>query len=359
MFTGSYYAAGIAGSPCDTKLCLSGKETMRILGIESSCDETAVAIVENGVRILASEVASQVEIHSPYGGVVPELASRHHLEAICPLMDKVFAVSGLRPGDIHAVAATRGPGLVGALLVGFNFAKAYALGLGLPCVGVNHLLGHIHSVFLGGEQGPDYPFVALVVSGGHTALYRVETPTSFRLLGQTRDDAAGEAYDKVAKMMGLGYPGGVHMDRLAQTGDGGGIVFPRAVLGRDSLDFSFSGLKSSLARFLAEDQGKTPPENIAAAFQEAVVDVLVTKSMLALKKEGCRNLAVVGGVSANSALRKRAKQAAEEKGLRLYLPPLPLCGDNAAMIAAAGYFICLEEDFLSAGADVYSRTGDA
>ncbi|MDL2285931.1 tRNA (adenosine(37)-N6)-threonylcarbamoyltransferase complex transferase subunit TsaD [Desulfococcaceae bacterium OttesenSCG-928-F15] len=328
---------------------------MRILGIESSCDETAVAIVEDGVRILASEVASQVKIHEPYGGVVPELASRHHLEAVCPLVDRVFAVSGLAPGDIDAIAATQGPGLVGALLVGFSFAKAYAMGLGIPCIGVNHLLGHIHSIFLERDEFPDYPFVALVVSGGHTALYRVENPTSLTLLGQTRDDAAGEAYDKVAKMMGLGYPGGVYLDRLAEKGKLCGLAFPRALLDRESLDFSFSGLKSSVARFLSEDKGKTPEADIAAAFQDAVSDVLVTKSMLALEREGCRDFAVVGGVSANSGLRKRAEEATREKGIRLHLPALSLCGDNAAMIAAAGYHVYLSGSFLAADADVYSR----
>lgn len=329
---------------------------MRILGIESSCDETAAAVVEDGVRVLSSEVASQVAVHHRYGGVVPELASRHHLEAICPVVEAALSGCGMEIGELDAVAVTQGPGLVGALLVGFGFGRAFAFGAGLPCVGVNHLLGHVHSVFLEPDRKPPaYPFVALVVSGGHTALYHVPDPLTLLLLGQTRDDAAGEAYDKVAKLMGLGYPGGALMDRMAMEGDGRGMAFPRAFLHKDGLDFSFSGLKSAVARYLSEDGGKTPKADVAAAFQEAVVEVLVTKAFLAVQRTGCRDLILVGGVAANQGLKQKAGEEALRQGVRLHVPPPSLCGDNAAMIAAAGYHYLRAGRELSFRDDVFSR----
>ncbi|TWI68899.1 O-sialoglycoprotein endopeptidase [Desulfobotulus alkaliphilus] len=332
---------------------------MRILGIESSCDETAAAVVEDGVKILSSEVASQVEIHHRYGGVVPELASRHHVEAICPMVEAALAACGMEAGDLDAVAVTQGPGLVGALLVGFGFARACAFGLNIPCVGVHHLLGHIHSVFLEPEKTPPvYPFVALVVSGGHTGLYHVPDALTLELLGQTRDDAAGEAYDKIAKIMGLGYPGGPVIDAMAAEGEGGRVFFPRAFLDKDGLDFSFSGLKSAVARFLSEDGGKTSRADIAAAFQDAVVDVLVSKAFLAVEKMGCRDLAIVGGVAANRGLKKKAAQEADMRGIRLHMPSPFLCGDNAAMIAAAGYHYLQAGKVLGLDADVFSRATD-
>ncbi|MCW7753624.1 tRNA (adenosine(37)-N6)-threonylcarbamoyltransferase complex transferase subunit TsaD [Desulfobotulus sp. H1] len=332
---------------------------MRVLGIESSCDETAAAVVEDGVRIVCSEVASQVDIHHRYGGVVPELASRHHVEAICPVVEAVLGGCGMAPSDVDAVAVTQGPGLVGALLVGFGFARAFAFGLGIPCVGVNHLLGHVHSVFLDPERDPPaYPFVALTVSGGHTALYHVVDSLTMILLGQTRDDAAGEAYDKVAKMMGLGYPGGAVLDAMAVQGKTGGLVFPRALLDGDSLDFSFSGLKSAVARFLSEDEGATSCMDIAASFQEAVVDVLVAKAFLAVEIAGCSDLAIVGGVAANRGLQRRAAQMASDRGIRLHIPPVSLCGDNAAMIAAAGFHYLKAGKTLALDADVFSRATD-
>lgn len=332
---------------------------MRILGIESSCDETAASVVEDGIRILSSEVASQVAIHHRYGGVVPELASRRHVEAICPVVEAALMGCGMKVRDLDAVAVTQGPGLVGALLVGFGFGRALAFGAGLPCVGVNHLLGHVHSVFLEADRKPPvYPFVALVVSGGHTALYHVPDPLTLRLLGQTRDDAAGEAYDKVAKLMGLGYPGGAVVDGMAAEGRSAGISFPRAFLDKEGLDFSFSGLKSAVARYLTEDGGKTPRVDIAAAFQEAVVEVLVTKAFLAVERMGCRDLIIVGGVAANRGLKQRAGEEARRQDVRLHVPSPSLCGDNAAMIAAAGYHYLKAGKMLALEGDVFSRATD-
>lgn len=327
---------------------------MRILGIESSCDETAAAVVEDGVRILSSEVATQVEVHHKYGGVVPELASRQHVEAICPVVDAALEKAGITASEIDAVAATQGPGLVGALLVGFSFAKAFSWTLGVPMIGVNHLLGHIHSVFLT-ENPPAYPFVALLVSGGHSALYHVTDPVTFTLLGQTRDDAAGEAYDKVSKMLGLGYPGGALIDGLAAEGEPGIVTFPRPYLDKTAYDFSFSGLKSAVGRFLAEDGGKTEVRHIAAEFQAAVSEVLVYKTLHAAKETGCEQVVIGGGVAANRGLRERMAKAAKAEGIRLHVPPLSLCGDNAAMIAAAGFHVAQHHPPLDLSDDVYSR----
>jgi N6-L-threonylcarbamoyladenine synthase len=329
---------------------------MYILGIESSCDETAAAIVVDGERLKSSVVASQVAVHHPYGGVVPELASRHHVEAIVPVVDRALEDAGLSPQRLGGVAATQGRGLVGSLLVGFSFAKAYAYARELPFVGVNHLEGHIHSVFLG-DQVPTYPFVALLVSGGHTSLYHVAGRTHHELMGQTRDDAVGEAYDKVAKMMGLGYPGGKVIDDLAARGNPGRIRFPRAYLDKDAFDFSFSGIKTAVNRHL-----QTHPEtleggaaDIAAGFQAAVVEVLTYKLVRAARQRSCAHIAVVGGVAANRGLRESVRAAAAASGLKVHIPAIDLCGDNAAMIAAVGYH------YLEAGvrtgldADVYSR----
>ena len=317
---------------------------MIILGIESSCDETAAAVVEDGRRVLSDIVASQIAVHGPYGGVVPELASRKHVEAILPVIGQALDDAGLSAAELDAIAATRGPGLVGALLVGLGAAKAMAYALDKPLIAVNHLDGHISAAFVEGNP-PERPFICLVVSGGHTALYRVEPDGENRLLGSTRDDAAGEAFDKGAKLLGLGYPGGEIIDRLATAGNPHAFAFPRAMPGKDSLEFSFSGLKTALAVFLrrfgplATDgtPGTYRLEDVAASYREAVVDVLVSKTLRAVGMHGLPDLAVVGGVAANSRLRERITEAATVGGLNLRLPRLRYCTDNAVMIAAAAY----------------------
>ena len=329
---------------------------MYILGIETSCDETAAAVVQNGTKILSSRVSSQVEVHHRFGGVVPELASRKHIEAIVPVVTESVRASGLEANQINAIAVTRGPGLVGALLVGFSFAKAYAYALGIPLVGVNHLEGHIHSVFLEPEA-PPFPFVALLASGGHTAIYYVKSHTAVKLMGQTRDDAAGEAFDKVSKLLGLGYPGGKVIDGLAKKGDPERITFTRPYLNKSDFDFSFSGIKTAVNLYITKHQSdyKTQKADIAAGFQEAVVEVLVYKIINAALKKGCQHIAVVGGVAANSALRHKVRLAAQSKGLNAYIPSVQLCGDNAAMIAAAGFHYLKSGRDSQLSDDVFSR----
>ena len=330
---------------------------MYILGVETSCDETAAAVVRNGTDILSSKVSSQIDVHHRYGGVVPELASRKHIEAIVPVVSEAISDSGLDTRQIDAIAATRGPGLVGALLVGYSFAKAYAYAIGVPLIGVNHLEGHINSVFL--EPGPPpFPFVALLASGGHTGIYYVTSHTVIELMGQTRDDAAGEAFDKVAKLLDLGYPGGGIIDQLSKEGDSTKISFPRPYLDKSDFDFSFSGIKTAVSLYVARHpaDSKTQVADIAAGFQEAVVEVLAYKIINAALKKGCEHIAVVGGVAANSGLRHEVRLQADRKGLAVHIPSIQLCGDNAAMIAAAGYH------YLNAGIqaklndDVFSRS---
>jgi N6-L-threonylcarbamoyladenine synthase len=329
---------------------------MIILGIESSCDETAAALVRDGREVLSSVVASQVAVHHPYGGVVPELASRQHLEAIAGVVARALAEAGLDRHQLDGVAATRGPGLIGSLLVGFSFAKAYAFGLQVPWIGVSHLEGHLNSVFLEPDP-PTFPFVALLVSGGHTSLYHVRGHTRADLLGQTRDDAAGEAFDKVAKMLGLGYPGGVVVSALAEAGDPEKIIFPRAFLDSDHFDFSFSGLKTAVNRYIQthSEAARGQAADIAAGFQTAVVDVLVHKLVAAAEATGCGRVALVGGVAANRRLRAQLRVAAQEKGLQAHLPSVAYCGDNAAMIAAAGYHHLKMGRTDDLDQDVYSR----
>jgi N6-L-threonylcarbamoyladenine synthase len=326
---------------------------MIILGIESSCDETASAVVENGRIVRSQVVASQISVHSPYGGVVPELASRRHVEAIIPVIDQAVRESGCTFDDIDAIAVTCGPGLIGSLLVGIAAAKAIAYALDKPLIPVNHLEGHIWAAFLEGEP-PDEPSVCLVVSGGHTALYYVCPGEAPKLLGTTLDDAAGEAFDKVAKLLGLGYPGGIVIDRLSENGNPQAFHFPRSFLGKDSLDFSFSGIKTAVVNFVKKfgnpmDRGKERLgyriEDLAASFQEAVVDVLVEKTTLASDLKGVSHVAVVGGVAANRRLRERFIERAVEKGWKLRLPPLSLCTDNAVMIAAAAYEVWKRQGF--------------
>jgi N6-L-threonylcarbamoyladenine synthase len=312
------------------------------LGIETSCDETAAAVVAGGRRVLSSVVASQVELHRKYGGVVPELAARRHIEALAPVVREALARSGAAWGDIGLVAATRGPGLPGALLVGLAAAKALAFSRGLPFVGVNHLAGHLyaHALAPAGAGSPEpvrWPAVGLVVSGSHTDLCLLPGPGRLRLLGGTRDDAAGEAFDKVARLLGLPYPGGPALERLARAGDATRIPFPRG-MADSPCEFSFSGLKTAVATYLERHPGADPAD-VAAGFQAAAVDTLVTKAVAAARAHAARTLLVAGGVSANSALRAAlAREAAAARPpIALRVPPLELCTDNAAMIAAAGH----------------------
>ena len=330
---------------------------MKILGIETSCDETAAAVVKDGTAILASVVSSQVEVHHRYGGVVPELASRKHIEAIVPVVDEAMGKAGLGLTEIDAIAVTQGPGLVGALLVGFSFAKSLAYALGIPWVGVNHLEGHINSVFLE-DDPPAFPFVALLASGGHTSIYHVTDHITMELMGQTRDDAAGEAFDKVAKLLDLGYPGGGVIDRLSKQGDPTRIKFPRSYLNKTSFDFSFSGIKTAVNRYATtrRNQIKEQIPDIVAGFQEAVIDVLTHKAIHAAVEKGCERLALVGGVAANSRLREKLRTDAGRRGMSVNIPSIHLCGDNAAMIAAVGYHYLVAGIEADLQDDVFSRS---
>jgi N6-L-threonylcarbamoyladenine synthase len=308
-----------------------------VLGIETSCDETAAAVVKNGKEILSNVVASQIESHKRFGGVVPEIASRHHVEQITLVLEEAMSQANISFAELDAIAVTEGPGLVGALLVGVNAAKALALAHNVPLVGVHHIAGHIYANRLVTEM--KFPLLSLVVSGGHTELVYMREHGVFEVIGETRDDAAGEAYDKVARTLHLPYPGGPHIDRLAHEGQPT-IELPRAWLEEDSYDFSFSGLKSAVINTLhnASQRGETiDPKDMAASFQASVIDVLVTKTVKAAKEYGVRQVLLAGGVAANKGLRTELeKQFRELEGIELVIPPLSLCTDNAAMIAAAG-----------------------
>ena len=308
-----------------------------VLGIETSCDETSAAILADGRRVLSNVVASQDDVHAPYGGVVPELASRRHLEVIVPVVEKALADAGVTLGDLDGIAVTYGPGLVGSLLVGCSMAKALAWVHGLPLVGVNHLEGHVYAAFLT-EDPPEYPFLALVVSGGHTALYHASAPLTYRLVGQTRDDAAGEAFDKVAKLLGLGFPGGPIIQRTAERGDPRAIEFPLAQMSDGASDFSFSGIKTSVSLYARRHQPLSDAQvaDVAASFQAAVVKMLVRKTVRAALRIGVKRVVLTGGVAANGPLRAALREEAEQHGIRLHIPPPRLCTDNAAMITAAG-----------------------
>ena len=308
-----------------------------IMGIETSCDETAVSIVQNGREILSNVVSSQIESHKRFGGVVPEIASRHHVEAITLVIEEALKQADKSFEDIDGIAVTEGPGLVGALLIGVNAAKAVAFAHDIPLLGVHHIAGHIYANRLVEEL--EFPLLALVVSGGHTELVYMEEHASFKVIGETRDDAAGEAYDKVARTLNLPYPGGPHIDRLAHEGTAT-IDLPRAWLEEDSYDFSFSGLKSAVINTLhnAEQRGETiDPKNLAASFQESVIDVLVTKTVKAAKKYKVKQVLLAGGVAANKGLRAALEHAfSDMPEVKLIIPPFSLCTDNAAMIAAVG-----------------------
>jgi len=347
---------------------------MLILGIDTSCDDTAASVVEDGVRIISNIVSSQSDIHTKYGGIVPELASRRHIEMIWPVVDEALKSADIKLEDLSAIAVCHGPGLIGSLLVGCSFAKALCFSKNIPLVAVNHLEGHVFSAFLE-EPRPEFPFISLVASGGHTSLYRVDGFGRYTELGRTRDDAAGEAYDKVSKLLGLGYPGGPVIDNLAEDGNPEAIDFPRAYL-PESFDFSFSGVKTAVLHYVRAKErsqntehrtqntappahpspsrgegkggGESPGSNlwalgsemlndIAASFQACVIDVLVRKTEWAIRKEGIRRVTLSGGVSANSELRRRMKKMGEGREVEIFIPSVSLCTDNAAMIAAAGF----------------------
>jgi len=312
---------------------------MLVLGIETSCDETAAAVLKGEKELLSNVIADQIQIHNLYGGVVPELAGRSHIERIHLVIEQSLNEAGVTLKEIDLIAVTKGPGLVGALLVGLNTAKGIAYAARKPLIGVNHLEGHLLAVFL--QERVPFPFLALGVSGGHTDLYRVDGFGKYKLLGRTRDDAAGECFDKVAKMMSLSYPGGPVIEKLARSGNRHAFKFPRAFLEKESLDFSFSGLKTAVRNLLEKRKKDEAPRlsdaDVAASFQSAVVDVLVKKILLACHQNDLKRVVVTGGVASNGALREAVKTAAEEQGIQSYFPKPIYCTDNAAMIACAGY----------------------
>lgn len=333
----------------DTQSDEASQHTVRILAIETSCDETAAAVVENGRHIISNQVASQVDLHAQFGGVFPEVASRQHIRTIHPIVENALKDAHLRLADLDAIAVTRGPGLPGSLVVGMNMAKGLAVGSGLPLIGVNHLESHIYSAWLGWpptpessaeatlKPAPQFPLLALIVSGGHTELVLVEEHLRYRRLGGTLDDAAGEAFDKIARLLDLGYPGGPAIQKAAEHGDARAFNFPRAWL-EGSWNFSFSGLKTAVlreVRRLQKERRDLPVVNLAASFQQAVIDVLVGKTLMAAESTQAKEILVAGGVSANRPLRAAILSQAE---LPVHIPPLALCTDNAAMVAAAGYF---------------------
>ena len=331
---------------------------MLILGIETSCDETAAAVVADGRCILSSVVATQFELHAQYGGVVPELAARRHLENILPVIQAALDQAGVTLNHLDGLAVTQRPGLIGALVIGMAAAKTLAFLHKLPLAGVHHLQAHILAAFLT-DNPPAFPLVALVVSGGHTNLYRVASFLEMELLGRSRDDAAGEAFDKVAKLLQLDYPGGVQIEALAAHGDSKALPLPRPRIPEEPLTFSFSGLKTAVAlqlkkhpEILADSQARA---DLAASFQEAVVDSLVSRAWLALEQTGCGRLVVCGGVAANGRLRRVLQDRATAGGVGLFLPPPHLCGDNAAMVAALGYHLLRAGQRLDLDADVFSR----
>jgi len=315
---------------------------MLVLAIETSCDDTAAAVILDGRKILSNVVSSQTTVHQKYGGVVPELASRKHIESVVPIVAEALEVAHVTLREIDGIAVTQGPGLVGSLLVGLSFAKSVAFASGLPFIGVNHVEAHLSAIFLE-EKPPRFPFVGLVVSGGHTSLFRMDGFGKVKRLGQTRDDAAGEAFDKVAKLLGLGYPGGPIIDQLSRTGDPKAIRFPRAVLSKNSLDFSFSGVKTAVVNYIKthpkppEDYSEVFIKDMVSSFQEAVVEVLVKKTVQAAQQHGLKRIVLSGGVAANQRLRQRIQEESLDRKLKIYLPSPSFCTDNAAMVGVVGY----------------------
>lgn len=314
-----------------------------ILALETSCDETSAAVLKNGNIVLSNIISSQIPVHQKFGGVVPEIASRKHVEIINGVIAEALEKAGITFRDIDAVAVTYGPGLVGALLVGVTAAKAVAYALNVPLIGVNHIEGHIYANFLV-EPGLSFPFLCLVVSGGHTELVLLKDHGVYEVIGRTRDDAAGEAFDKVARALGLGYPGGPLIDKLAAAGNPAAVEFPRAYL--ENYDFSFSGLKSSVLNYLnraAQKGEKINKADLAASFQRAVTDVLIDKTVMAARELGVKTVVMAGGVAANKQLREGLKKRLQEKGISFFQPPVELCTDNAAMIGCAGYYKLLRQ----------------
>ncbi len=312
-----------------------------LLAIESSCDETAASVVKNGREVLSNIISSQIPIHERYGGVVPEIASRNHVLNLPGVVDRALSEAGCGFSDLSAIAVTYGPGLVGALLTGVSGAKAMAAAKGLPLVAVNHIHGHIAANYIAHPELTP-PFVCLVASGGHSHIVHVKDYTEFEILGRTRDDAAGEAFDKIARVLGLGYPGGPKLEKLAEEGDENAISFPKPNFGEDCYDFSFSGVKTAVINHIhkMEQRGETINKaDLAASFQRAVVEALTEHTLRAARDKGCQIVALAGGVSANGALRRSFDENAAKEGMKLYYPPLVLCTDNAAMIGCAGYYV--------------------
>ena len=323
-----------------TKPCL-------ILALETSCDETSASVIADGRTVLSNVISSQVPVHQKFGGVVPEIASRKHIENVIPVVDQALREAGVTLSDMTAIGVTHGPGLVGALLVGVSVAKALSFATDIPLIGVNHLEGHIFANFISHPE-LEPPFMALVVSGGHTSLVHVKDYNHFELLGQTRDDAAGEAFDKVARVMKLPYPGGPYIDRLAKEGNPEAIAFPRALTGRDNFEFSFSGLKSAVLNYLNSAAQKGEEVNhadVAASFQAAVVDVLVSKALQAADKCAVKQIVLAGGVAANSGLKAKLAEACNQNGFTFYYPDIILCTDNAAMIGCRAYYQHSVQDY--------------
>ena len=330
---------------------------MLILGIESSCDDTAAAVLRDGRQVLSSVLSSQDQIHSRFGGVVPELASRNHLENITPIVQSALETAGCGLENIDLIAATQGPGLIGSLLVGFSYAKALSFQEGIPFIGVDHMAGHLLAVFL--ESDVTFPYVALIASGGTSSIFLVKSHTEFQHLGRTRDDAAGEAFDKVAKLLQLPYPGGPHVSKMADAGDGQAIAFPRAWLDEDSLDFSFSGVKTAVLNHCHRERQNGSAlqiEDICASFQEAVIEVLVEKTARAATLHNVDTIVLGGGVSSNLRLRQAFSDRCRKDGRTLHVPRPAFCTDNGAMIALAGYYKYHQFGEMYPGEDVYSRS---
>jgi len=312
---------------------------MLVLGIETSCDDTATAVVRDGRDVLASVATNQDAFHAKYGGIVPEIASRQHVALLSAAVEDAAGRAGLALSAVDGIAVTRGPGLIGSLVVGVAAAKALAFALHKPLYGINHLHGHVFAPFLDRPEPPPFPFLALLVSGGHTQLVAVDAPARLRVLGRTHDDAAGEAYDKTARLLGFAYPGGAQLDRLARSGDASAHAFPRHRPERGSLDFSFSGLKTSVRYFLESEAGRDArPQDVAAAFQAAVVDVLIARLDAAFERGDYRAVALSGGVAANSALQRAVRAWSERKRVAAFIPAPSYCTDNAAMISAAAFY---------------------